>query len=232
MNRCIFLFRHGRDLALEAERQGLMSDRQGLSAASSSSIKLSQASSIVLPHAVSVGLTSPMLSNLTSALTHVSSLKRSFSSNELRSPKGSVAEQQQQQAKLAASQSGFESGVSVRAAPNAGAIEENGVAHNMTSEPMRNRAGRVSSTGNLRAMTNNASSHGLDPTPWGGPSGGGSMMNLHGPGPPPTAMAAFMGSCQTIDASELSLKKLIGAGAYGKVRFLSTVYLVAGATLG
>lgn len=29
--------------------------------------------------------------------------------------------------------------------------------------------------------------------------------------------AGFVGTCQTIDYSELSLKKLIGTGAYGKV---------------
>ncbi len=31
------------------------------------------------------------------------------------------------------------------------------------------------------------------------------------------APSGFMGGCQTIDSSELSLKKMIGAGAYGKV---------------
>lgn len=43
-----------------------------------------------------------------------------------------------------------------------------------------------------------------------GPSGGGI-------GGPATGPAAFVGTCQTIDASELMLRKMVGAGAYGKV---------------
>ncbi len=47
------------------------------------------------------------------------------------------------------------------------------------------------------------------------------QLQQQGMPPPQMEPSHMMGGCQTIEASELDLKRVVGAGAYGKVRTLS-----------